>query len=352
MRLLYFTLFVTTSFILNSCLSNNHETDFADFPEYNEISTANVVQLPSILIFPNSIRVSDTLLFILDIKDVSGFLKIYSKKDFHLIKTFGEIGKGPNEFLNPHLSYVNTKKNVIFLSDVAGKKLYKIDLKKLIFSKVTTLSDYSISYKEYYQLFSSFALSSDGKFYASGPKGYDRFVLWDSAFNISNLGGKPLEDWDLEEPIRSLFYFNFLVYDSINHSIFCAYLNKDRICKFDINSKKTFEIFGKKHKDKRPESIGLNGLNQDYRAFGDLKIWETNLIAPYLGDNQIYYKNDGYEFVWPQKLLVFDLNLNPKVILKLNHQILSMDIDESGLLYILTPDEENKLYIYNLKKYL
>ncbi len=342
---------IAIAIILFSCSRGKVENNFCDFPNEESLIPTMRVNLTG-LIQPSKIIVSDSLLFVYDRGDEAAFLKIYCKKDFHLIKSFGEVGRGPNEFLNPVLTFASVPLNSIWLMDGAGAKIYRIKLSDLINNSSLILKDYSLEYKDFSQLFSSFIPIADGKYYSTGPLNYDRFVIWDSALNIINLGGEPLKDYGLQEPIRSIFYINHLCFDSLTNTIYCALLHQDRIFRFDINSKRLLDKYGKNFKDVKPEFISSNSLKQDYMAFAGLKMWKNKLFAPYFGGNFVEINDNGFKIYYPQNVLVFDSNLNPYTVLHLNIDILEMGIDANGLMYVLTSDIENPIYIYNLKEHM
>lgn len=342
---------IAIAIILFSCSRGKIETNFCDFPKEESLIPTMRVNLTG-LIQPSRMVVSDSLLFVYDRGDEAAFLKIYCKKDFHHIKSFGQIGRGPNEFINPVLAFASVPLNSIWLLDVAGSKFYQIDLSDLIHNSDLTLKDYFIEYKDFSQLFSSFIPIADGKYYSTGPLNYDRFVIWDSALNIINLGGEPLKDFGLQEPIRSIFYLNHLCFDSLTNTLYCALARHDQIFKFDINTKVLIDKFSKNYKEKQPVFIGNNNLKQDYLAFAGLELWRNKLFAPYFGENPVEINDNSFKIYYPQNVLVFDSNLNPNTTLHLNIDILDMGIDANGLMYVLTSDIENPIYIYNLKEHM
>ncbi|HQG72893.1 hypothetical protein [Tenuifilum sp.] len=342
---------IAIAIILFSCSRGKDETNFCDFPKEESLIPTMRVNLTG-LIQPSKIIVSDSLLFVYDRGDESAFLKIYCKKDFHLIKSFGEVGRGPNEFINPVLAFASVPLNSIWLLDVAGSKFYQIDLSELIHKSDLSLKDYSLDYKDFSQLFNSFIPIANGKYYSTGTLNYGRFVTWDSALNIVNLGGEPLKDYGLQEPIRSIFYLNHLCFDSLTNTLYCALARRDRIFKFDINTKVLLDKFSKNYKEKQPVFIGGNNLEQDYLAFAGLKLWRNKLFAPYFGGNFIEINDNNYKIYYPHDVLVFDSNLRPLTVLHFDIDIQGMEIDANGLMYVLTSDIENPIYIYNLKKHI
>lgn len=77
--------------------------DLNTFPAI-DLTPTSIALTDTTLLNPEKIWISDTLLIIKDAEtDENKFLKYYSLNSFHLLKTYGSIGRGPNEYLTPRV---------------------------------------------------------------------------------------------------------------------------------------------------------------------------------------------------------------------------------------------------------
>ena len=77
--------------------------DLNTFPVI-DLTPTSIALTDTTLLNPEKIWISDTLLIIKDAEtDENKFLKYYSLNSFHLLKTYGSIGRGPNEYLTPRV---------------------------------------------------------------------------------------------------------------------------------------------------------------------------------------------------------------------------------------------------------
>ena len=79
-------------------------------------------------LFPRGCLIQDSLLIVFEPKDKAGFLHIYNKNDYSLIRKIGHIGDGPNEFVRPRFMVnINTQTdNKILIGDING--LFSLDI--------------------------------------------------------------------------------------------------------------------------------------------------------------------------------------------------------------------------------
>lgn len=77
--------------------------DLNTFPVI-DLTPTSIALTDTTLLNPEKIWISDTLLIIKDAEtDENKFLKYYSLNSFHLLKAYGGIGRGPNEYLTPRV---------------------------------------------------------------------------------------------------------------------------------------------------------------------------------------------------------------------------------------------------------
>ena len=77
--------------------------DLNTFPVI-DLTPTSIALTDTTLLNPEKIWISDTLLIIKDAEtDENKFLKYYSLNSFHLLKTYGSMGRGPNEYLTPRV---------------------------------------------------------------------------------------------------------------------------------------------------------------------------------------------------------------------------------------------------------
>lgn len=125
-------LYCIVIFVFASCKNNSiqYNCQIIENAEYENYPTVDLAaeEFPlndSTLLNPRNIWVDDSLLIIFDSpeNDDNMFLKYYSLNSLQLIRSFGTIGRGPDEYLTPRILW-NTKNSFLIIEKLKYSILF------------------------------------------------------------------------------------------------------------------------------------------------------------------------------------------------------------------------------------
>ncbi len=321
--------------VLYSCSS---ETEKHQYNRTNIIDCKDKLKTistePLILSGLCKIYIMNKYLIILDVKPLENYLHLFDKNNFNYICSFGKLGQGPRELINPGYVVPNDDGSIFFLIDYGKNKLlaYNID------SVIANPRDYSPQIKaKIDEMECPFQFT-----YISDTLSVARIVrsIGNSDFNEVrakwNMKTGEITPMKYTHPKikrkRTVFAF------SKKHNIYAeCYTHHDLITIADIDGNLLYNIYGAKWKSLDSK--------QEYH-YQDVVFVGDYIVASYSGKKT--YSDDRF----PTKILVFnikgdyiktldigylitDLNYdkdNHRLIFKLNDEIEFAYLDLNGII--------------------
>lgn len=330
--------------LLNSCGQNNEIMKFTTFPKVIQMDQ----YLDSNPVFNDNYRfdniaILDSTLIILNSQDNYGFIKLYNKNTFESLGSFGRLGRGPNEFINPYYLKVNKKENTLMFVESPKRIIVGYKFKDILKNKdsnplfLVKIKPELVPVSSYYMLNDStfiFSTTSDSSLYTIVNK--DGLIL--HSIGVRNNKYNKLKPYTYNS-----LYTNYFVYnEELNISI-TGYEKFDLIEKFDFKNNTIQHLFGVNYNNLKPEISSNDDILNNYAALYKIKNDKNYIYAPFLGEP--FFNEENLSVKYGSEILVFDWCLKPIARLSFSCQIKDFEIDGS-LLYIISDNIDNPLLIF------
>lgn len=128
------TLLLITLTCLFACTKQTSSDQTIDIQVKEQIPATVIDSITGIGFF--DIRVIDSLLVLLDHQNTS-FFSVYSKRDHHKIKDFGEKGSGPFDYISPLFVYREVPDDTLSILEVMKYKIHNYGLDQLGSNRAT-----------------------------------------------------------------------------------------------------------------------------------------------------------------------------------------------------------------------
>lgn len=241
--------FILSCFVLLvSCSSESSIQTYSiqSFPKTLEVSLQEIKQFKGMS--PANILFKDSLLIV---QDFSKNPRIYffDRLNYKELASYGGIGRGPHEFLNPQLILSSDSKNFIYINDFGTKNIYKVNLSKILSDNKTreSISKFTLPTK----------LHVSGSLYIDNNKiyGQNYETSTDSTYFIFNklstnyqYSGRILDNEYIDKmkaEDKKNANRNYVAYSKENNKIISGFLlfNIINIMDFDFNVEKQL-VFG------------------------------------------------------------------------------------------------------------
>ncbi|RPH30456.1 MAG: hypothetical protein EHM93_15850 [Bacteroidales bacterium] len=326
-----------------SCENNRVVTNYSNFPV--QVDMAKFLQSNPTLDFcymPVEILSFDSLLVILELKDVNASFRIYRKDSYNLVSSFVKRGNGPNEYLAPAYPKMDHPHNMLWFLDLPKATLFGFTIKDIINSNSEVTPKKSIKIDRQLLPFWDYHVMQDTSILLPTSVDNSIFTLIGAEGQVIKTYGRADEkSYNLSNPQINYFYSKtFSVSDSLGE-IVCFYKYSDKQIKYSLNSNKIELFFGKYFKERTPILLNTGGIDITYLSFSRVKRYGKYLYSVYDG---MEIKGKGKER--SSTVLVFDWNVKPIAVLSFPNSIIDFTIDEKKV-YLLTADLENPLQVYS-----
>ncbi len=295
------------------------------------------------MVFARDLKVNDQFIFTLDIRDPAASIKIYDRKTLELLGKFGVLGKGPGELLNPADLTYSSFNNILWLNSQPPGTIFGV---KIDPSAVQN-SQLLLGCKLPDGLIDGVIFNSDTTYLVSYTDEKQSHVLQFSCDGTNKkVIAKNIENQEIKDPfVRLIFYSRSSAYDSEQNYLFSAFWNHDIITRTNIVTGDVLKYclpkgrFSKLKKDTSDPNFAVD----QWLSFSRIQCKNGLIFASYRGNKK---RRDAHT---PNKILVYDYELNPIKLLVFDNPVSGFDITEDGLLYILNPENPGSFQIYDLK---
>ncbi len=298
---------------------------------------------------PSNVAVIDSLLFILDSKELFQFVKIYHKNRFTPLGGFGKIGKGPGEYINPTNISVNEGLKIVMFLESPRKRINCFKLGSAINNPSGNPSPclrYPID--DSLMPISSFFLLDNWHVMVSTSRSNACYTIIDSVGTIVESFGDIAQDRQgLSQFAFNNFYSRPFAYSAERRQAISAFMKFDAIQTYNFGTNVTETYRGINYKRVLPEVApdGVNILNT-YLAFASIKQHGPLIFASFLGG--ITFNPADYSSTLPSDILVFNWQMKPVARLKFPVQIEDFAVDGSNI-YVISSCTETSLSVYSLE---
>lgn len=306
--------------LLTSCLFNNNESKDSHINNNTISKEANVLKAKEIYL-DETFDVSDLAIVKNNIifQSISSdtLIHIYQIPDFHLLKSFGHIGEGPMELLNPQL-YKSINNQILIGGFNRGMNAYHYNLDSNNIDKQ----------REYIILNTNEPMNN--------VYSYNKHLLYNNIFqlnickyNFENQLTDILYSFSKDDHSESFFYSNKGILVANDSIMVYAYFYKDRIDFIDFEGDLQKSILGENQKPR----ININNFKSNTTTFVNAFASKSYIFLLYRGKNYEDFMKNPYE----DKLLIYDNHGN---------YVNEYRFDISPILFAFD-EENNTLYGYN-----
>lgn len=312
------------SISMNNYLKNSYETSLMLNPRFNII---------------------DSIIVVLDKKFTDGFIRIFDSRTLKLISSFGKIGRGPNEYIDPAYIQVDKKRRQIWFIDYPKTTFYCFNLKDALASD-NPPAIHSFSFDRNLMPIFNYHFMKNGNILIPTTTDTCLYTEITKRGEISKTYGV------LKEPRKNMsqmeynyFYYRNIAYNEDLNIAVGTYTFLDKIMCYNLNNNSTSYYLGSKYEEIEPEVGGGNVFN-NWQSY-TLQICSTKdfVFASYLGDE---YTLADYSANYPTEIHVFDWNMKPTAKLLFPDPIIKFDINEQGEIFVFANTTEKPFQVYQL----
>lgn len=306
--------------LLTSCLSNKNESKDLHISSNNISEKANVLVAEEIYL-DETFDVSDLAIVKNNIifQSISSdtIIHVYQLPDFKLLNSFGHIGEGPMELLNPQL-YKSTNNRLLIGGFNRGMNAYHYDLDSI-----------NVDKHRKYNILNTNEPMNNVYFYNKYLLYNDIFHLNICKYNFDNQSTEVLYSFPKDDHSESFFYSNKGILVANDSTMVYAYFYKDRIDFIDFDGHLQKSILGEKQKPQ----ITINNFISNTTTFVNAFASKFYIFLLYRGKKHEDFMKSPYE----DKLLIYDNHGN---------YVNEYKFDISPILFAFDEDN-NILYGYN-----
>lgn len=339
--LLYFSLCILT--MLLSC-NDSKDSKFVSLDSFKSTVVLSHKKIDSInQLIPGRICFVDSLMIVTD-WDQNPRIHIYNKNNYSYLGNYGDVGRGPQEFISPECLCQNENDGSVYLNDYGTSKIYKIDLKNIISNEKSSsiIEEVDMPAKLFYSQF-LFLTENEIRGDDREIKSEHRYFVYDRQKKEINWKGDPNFDIDFLRKVKVDDRKNAgtvsLAYSKEKEKIVSAFLlfNRIDIMNFDFEVEKKI-TFGNR------ELLPISKVPYDKRNihyFGQPLALENSFLVPYKG-----VINGGDKQLQKGVILQFDYDGNPinKFILEKPIESLFYD-QEDNQVYAITDDLDRSVVL-------
>jgi hypothetical protein len=297
---------------------------------------------------PMFIQVVDSLAFICD-QNINEFIKIYKINNFEYLGGFVKTGKGPNEYLAPGLPTIDRKSNMVWFNDFAKTILFGFSIKDILVHGSEVKPMKQIQFDLQLMPLTTFNILSDTSILASSSVDTSFFTILNKSGKMTRVNIKnPIYKDEFQshfnmQHLYNQYYSRSSVYnDSLNISV-CAFSLHDCLVLSNLSKYETKTLSFSDIEESTPNIIDKNVVI-DYVSYFRLREDRGFVYGSYLGD-KLYDEN--YNTNYPDRVHVFDWNLNPIAELIFSTPIVNFSVYKD-LIYVITTSENPEVNVYKI----
>lgn len=333
--------------LTNSCNTINSDERFTSFPLDIEISNYFAANPDLEFCFdPRNITFNDSLLVLRDARDINSFIKAYNKNTLEPTFTFGIVGQGPNEYLNPVLPYLDSHSGILWFNDGAKSNIHGVRITDLVTKGYEAEPIVSYNYHGEFEPFYEYTIGKDTSLYISTSRETALITKISlTSGSITSFGKSPHARKEIQNIYsHNKFYSRRMAFCEEKQKAVFAYNFFDKLLAYDLVSNETKQITGREYVEHKPHVLADGNVVNNHRGYMIIKHTKNYVFAAFLGMNHINYPEISANY--PQELQVFDWDLNPKARLKFPNSIQDFAVEECGTFYVLAADLEVPLQIF------
>lgn len=275
-------------------------------------------------------------LVISDHKLVDNLISVFDKNTFEYKCSFGSQGNGPGEISNLVSLAVNEDKNAFYIIDYGKDGVFECPIDSIFVNSKYVPQKAGIINKRQVPL--SFEFLNDSVSYALFTQFNEigdykpvpaRWNMKTGEISFMSYTGHP----EIERKRTSLAI-------SKEHNLYVeVYHHHDLITWCTLEGELKFTSYGSKWD---------NQTSNKMRYFENALFCGDRLVVSYLGDRRLIEDGKSIKSIYPDKLLVFDIDGNYIKTMSLNHPILGMCYDKQNNRLIFSFDDEFQFGYLNL----
>lgn len=275
-------------------------------------------------------------LVISDHKLVDNLISVFDKNTFEYKCSFGSQGNGPGEISNLVSLAVNEDKNAFYIIDYGKDGVFEYPIDSIFVNSKYVPQKAGIINKRQVPL--SFEFLNDSVSYALFTQFNEigdykpvpaRWNMKTGEISFMSYTGHP----EIERKRTSLAI-------SKEHNLYVeVYHHHDLITWCTLEGELKFTSYGSKWD---------NQTSNKMRYFENALFCGDRLVVSYLGNRRLIEDGKSIKSIYPDKLLVFDIDGNYIKTMSLNHPILGMCYDKQNNRLIFSFDDEFQFGYLNL----
>lgn len=326
--------------IFSSCNNIDNNVSFVENFPINKTLKSKSHTITKNLLLPTESFIFENKLIVYDGGQTEIF-KVFSLPNLKYLYSWGNIGRGPNEFRIADSNTLEVTSSGVDVKDIHSIKHIKIESDSVVFLKETKLPLFG-------GVINRLRRVNDSIFFADNETKENDFehviININKKMKVGKFGKYPDEGLQFERKANVFsFYGKDNVISLLQKKFATIYYHTNKIKIYDLKGKLLNEINIKTRKENK-----------------DLLSKIVYNIKPYATDKYIYMLNseivnkkemiDDFNSFRP-KLNIWDWNGNPIASYSLDRPISDFSIDEgNGLVYATSFNEINSIYTFTLPK--
>lgn len=334
---------VSICLLCASCTDTPKVIDTKGIPVYDV--HLNPMELEDAPLYPKGCAIADSLLVVFDPKMSNGFLSFYEKSG-RLIGRYGDIGPGPDDYLNPR--FISNGKHLsgthkVRLGDF--KAIYTLDIDSVLSGTPKSRMPTMLLNEELF--YYNYVLYENDSLLIVNQTGDCQLTFYDKVTSESQRKSYYRKLPELSNV--SDFCYTMQVYDGYyawnDYNIVIAYKNRKQIDLVSFGGDLICHVYfqGYDYNDSKMKTVKGNlALDNDAKVFFTFVATHNNDY--YLlcwDDNRLSIRNGEAK----PSIIVIDTNGNMKAIYKLNKSISYFCIDNDSI-YAIGRSENEDLRMY------
>lgn len=344
-----FTIALCFVFILLSCKDNSTtKVELKKMDKFPSLIIMNKYlksSRESSLMLNPRFNIVDSIIVVLDKKFTDGFIRIFDSKTLKLVSSFGKIGRGPNEYIDPAYIQVDKKRRQIWFIDYPKTTFFCFNLEDALASGNPSVI-HSFSFDRGLMPIFNYHFMKNGNILISTTTDtclYTEINKKGEIFKTYGTSKEPRKNMDQME--YNYFYYRNIAFNEDLEVAIGTYTFLDKAMHYDFKTNHATYYIGEKYEDIEPVVGGGNVFN-NWQSY-TLQICNTNdfVFSSYLGDE---YTLADYSANYPTEIHVFDWNMKPIVRLIFPDPIIKFDINEQGEIFVFANTTEKPFQVYQL----
>lgn len=297
---------------------------------------------------PMSIQIVDSLAFVCD-QNINELIKIYKISNFEYLGGFIKTGKGPNEYLAPGPPSIDRRYNMLWFNDFAKTTLFGFSIEDILTYGPKATPVNQIPFDQQLMPITTFNILSDTSILVSSSVDASFFTILNNSGSMTRLNIKnPIYRDEFHshfnmQHLYNQYYSRSSVYnDSLKRAI-CAFSLHDCLVLSNLSNNETKTLLFSDIEESTPNIIDKNVVIDKVSYFSLIESGEF-VFGSYLGGE---INDENYNTNYPNRVHVFDWNLNPIAELIFSTPIVDFSVYKN-LIYVITTNENQEVAVYKI----